>query len=96
MSGALGVASSWFDRVERGTEWCTGSSDRRWSLFQAAWAGLHATAVVMHALSVVYHARRVQEEQRLDTAGVGADTASAWEPRVHEDELGPARLRRSA
>jgi hypothetical protein len=58
MTRAVSQLSRWIEGVEELTLVQVGQPSRRWSWFQIAWAGLHATAIVMHVLSVLYHVRR--------------------------------------
>ena len=75
MTRAVNQLNRWIDGIEGLTLVQVGQPSRRWSWFQIAWAGLHATAIVMHVLSVLYHVRRAvctEEAEPLFVAGCPA------------------------
>jgi hypothetical protein len=66
MTTAIRQMNRWLTSVEELTLVQVGAPEQRWSWFQIAWAGLHATAIVMHVISVLYHLRRTVSAEGAD------------------------------
>jgi len=66
MTRAIRQVNRWLTSVEELTLVHVGAPEQRWSWFQIAWAGLHATAIVMHVISVLYHLRRTVSVEGAD------------------------------